>query len=132
MTHLHGSCLCGGVQIRIPDAFGFAGYCHCSQCRKWSGSPFSAGGLVDSDDFEITRGEQLVSYYASSEHTTRGFCSRCGSSLFSIKHQRGKHIVRLGILDDPPTQRPDRHIFVAHKASWFEITDALGRHEEGS
>ncbi|MEF8834115.1 MAG: GFA family protein [Halofilum sp. (in: g-proteobacteria)] len=131
MTYLHGSCLCGGVRIRIPDEFAFVGYCHCSQCRKWSGSPFAAGGVVDSTDFAITRGEELVSCYASSEDTQRGFCSRCGSSLFSIKHALGKHVVRLGALDDEPTQRPDRHIFVAHKAPWFEITDGLEQYEQG-
>lgn len=131
MGYLNGSCLCGKVGIRVPDEFGFVGYCHCSQCRKWSGAAFGAGGLVDSADFEITRGDEFVTYYATSVQTDRGFCSCCGSSLFSRKLARGKHVVRLGILDDTPTQHPSAHIFVAHRAPWHEIADRLERFDEG-
>ncbi|HET9679687.1 MAG TPA: GFA family protein [Gammaproteobacteria bacterium] len=127
MKYLTGSCLCGKVKIQIVDSFDFVGHCHCSECQKWSGSAFATGGLVDSDDFQITSGEEFVSYYHNSEETDLGFCNSCGSSLFSKKLKRGKHVVRLGILDDAPTQRPNVHIFAASKAPWFEITDQLDR-----
>ena len=125
MKRLTGSCLCGSVRIQVADRFGFVGYCHCSECRKWSGSAFATGALVSPEDFSIASGEALVSYYDSSEQTVLGFCSKCGSSLFSKKPQLGKYIIRLGILDDAPTKRPDVHIFAASKAPWFEITDQL-------
>lgn len=130
MKYLTGSCLCGKINIQVPDKFDFVGYCHCSECRKWSGSAFATGGLVDSQDFEITSGESFVSHYRKSEETELGFCSGCGASIFSKKLKRGKYIVRLGILDDPPTQRPNVHIFVESKAPWFEITDQLDRFDE--
>lgn len=123
MRYLAGSCLCGKVKIQVPDEFDFVGYYHCSKCRKWSGSAFAAGGLVDADDFKITAGETFVSWYRQSEATDLGFCGSCGASLFSRKRKRGKIIVRLGLLDDAPTQRPGVHIFVASKAPWFKITD---------
>lgn len=125
MKYLNGSCLCGKVCIRVPDQFDFVGYCHCSECRKWSGSAFAAGGLVDSDDLEITSGMEFVSYYGMSEETELGFCNNCGASLFSNKINLGKRIVRLGILDETPAQKPNVHIFAASKAPWFEITDQL-------
>ena len=125
MKNLTGSCLCGSVKIQVSDSFGFVGYCHCSECRKWSGSAFGTGALVSPEGFSIVSGEELVSYYNSSEQTVLGFCSNCGSSLFSRKVKLGKYIVRLGILDDAPTQRPDIHIFAASKAPWFEIADQL-------
>lgn len=127
MKYLTGSCLCGKVEIQVPDKFEFIGYCHCSECRKWSGSAFAAGGLVEIEDFKITSGDGFVSHYHKSEETDLGFCSNCGSSLFSKKLKRGKYIVRLGVLNGNPTQRPDVHIFVASKAPWFEITDHLDR-----
>lgn len=130
MKYLTGSCLCGKVTIRVPDEFDFLGYCHCSECRKWSGSAFAAGGRVNSRDFEIVSGEEFVSLYSKSEATSLGFCSSCGTSLFSKKHKQDKHIVRLGILDDVPTRRPNVHIFVASKAPWFEIADQLDRFDE--
>lgn len=127
MKYLSGSCLCGKVKVQVPDSFDFVGYCHCSECRKWSGSAFATGGLVGSEDFRVTSGEEFVSCYHSSEETALGFCSSCGSSLFSQKVNRGKHIVRLGILDDVPAQRPNVHIFAASRAPWFEITDQLDK-----
>lgn len=129
MGYLTGSCLCGSVKIRVSDQFHFLGYCHCFECRKWSGSAFAAGGLVDSEDFEITAGEEFVSSYHNSEETDLCFCGTCGASLFSRKLKLGKYIVRLGILDDAPAQRPNVHIFTASKAPWFEITDQLDRFE---
>jgi hypothetical protein len=132
MNYLSGSCLCGNVRIRVADQFDFIGYCHCSECRKWSGSAFGAGGRVKASDFEITAGESFVSLYPKSEETALGFCSRCGASLFSKKLKQGKYIVRLGILDDAPTQRPNVHIFVGSKAPWFEITDPLDRFDQAS
>ena len=130
MKYLSGSCLCGEVTVRVPDEFDFIGYCHCSECRKWSGSAFATGGLVDSEAFQITSGERLVSYYHKSEETDLGFCTNCGSSLFSKKLKLGKHIIRLGILDDLPTQRPNVHIFAASKAPWHDITDDLDKFDE--
>lgn len=130
MTYLTGSCLCGSIKIRVSDRFQFIGYCHCSECQKWSGSAFATGGLVNSEDFEITSGEESVSRYQVSGETDLYFCSTCGASLFSEKPKLGKHVVRLGILDDTPTQRPNVHIFTASKAPWFELTDQLDRFEQ--
>lgn len=130
MKFLTGSCLCGKVTVRVADDFDFLGYCHCSECRKWSGSPFGAGGRVNSRDLEILSGEELVSLYPKSEATSLGFCSNCGTSLFSKKHEQGKYVVRLGILDDMPSGRPSTHMFVASKAPWFEITDDLDKYDK--
>lgn len=38
--------------------------------------------------------------------------------------------VLLGTLDDDPTIRPTKHIWVPSKAPWFEITDDLPQHAE--
>lgn len=115
--------------MRVPDQFGFIGYCHCSECRKWSGTALGAGGMVDSEDFQVIAGEECIAYYRKSEETEMGFCRNCGSSLFSKKLKLGKNVVRLGILDDTPTQRPNVHIFAASQAPWFDMTDELEKHD---
>lgn len=121
MEYLKGSCLCGGVTLEVADRFEFMGYCHCRECRKWSGSAFSAGGLVDFDDLRITGGEDRIGHYRKTAETDLGFCRDCGSSLYSRKNTRKKFVVRLGILDEAPTQRPNAHIFTGEKAPWHEI-----------
>lgn len=130
MKYLTGSCLCGKVKIQIPDKFDMVGNCHCSECRKFSGSAFASAAAVDFDDFKVTQGEEFISYYPKTEDTDLGFCSHCGSSLFSKKSPIQKYLVRMGILDDAPTQHPAFHIFVGSKAPWYEITDDLPQFEE--
>jgi hypothetical protein len=38
--------------------------------------------------------------------------------------------VAMGSLIDPPSIRPDHHIFVGSKAPWYEITDDLPQFQE--
>ena len=130
MKYLAGSCLCRKVKIQVPDSFDYVGNCHCSECRKFSSSAFATAAGVDFDDFKITEGEEFVAYYHKTENTDLGFCRNCGSSLFSKKLDSKKYNIRLGILDDVPTQKPTFHIFVGSKAPWHEITDDLKKFDE--
>jgi len=125
MEMLIGSCLCGKIGIEVPDDFDYMGNCHCSECRKFTGSDYSSVGGISSSKFAFTRGEEFVSIYSKSEETELAFCKCCGSSLFSRKITGGKHNIRLGILDSTPTHKPNFHIFVASKAPWFNINDDL-------
>ena len=130
MDYLKGSCLCAKIQIQIPDSFDFAGNCHCSECRKFSGSAFASAAGIEFADLKFIQGEEFVTYYHKSEETDLAFCSNCGSSLFSNKSKTGKANIRLGIFDDVPVQHPTFHIFVGTKAPWYEITDDLVQFDE--
>ncbi len=131
MRMLKGSCLCGKVQLEVPDEFDFMGNCHCSECRKFTGSDYSSVGGIGSDKFRFTAGEEFVSTYPKTEETELAFCKCCGSSLFSRKITGKRHNIRLGILDDIPSHKPSFHIFVAYKAPWNEIRDDLTQFPEG-
>ncbi len=131
MRKLSGSCLCNKVKIEVPDEFEYMGNCHCSECRKFTGSDYSSVGGLSSDKFSFTSGEEFVRIYGKSEETELAFCSLCGSSLFSRKLKTGKHNIRLGILDDIPTHKPNFHIFTGSKAPWNEISDGLKQFEKG-
>ncbi|PSV54136.1 GFA family protein [Photobacterium sp. GB-1] len=131
MKKLNGSCLCGKVQIEVPDDFEYMGNCHCSECRKFTGSDYSSVGGLSSEKFRFKTGEDTVSLFQKSEETELAFCRICGSSLFSKKLKTGKHNIRLGILDDIPTHKPSFHIFTSSKAPWNDITDNLIQFEKG-
>ena len=131
MRVLHGTCLCRKVAYEVEDDFKYMGYCHCSVCRKFSGSALSAVGGVPKDGFRVVRGEDRLGRYEHSPSTIFVFCTSCGSSLYSDKPQRGMVHVRLGTLDEAPTRRPGYHIFVGSKATWDELADAaLPRYDE--
>ena len=127
---LRGSCLCGSVKVSVPNHFPYFGTCHCSQCRKFSGSAFSVIAGVPLAKFEIESGEIDISYFEKSETGTLAFCSRCGSSLFGIRSDIKMIHLRAGILDDAPSQKPDTHFFVDSKAPWHTITDDMKQFEK--
>ncbi len=127
MNKLTGSCLCGAVEFRVVDDFDYVGNCHCSECRRFTGSDYSSAGGVSADKFSLVKGEDSIRYYEKSPATTLAFCQVCGSSLFSIKSDTGRFNVRLGVLQDAPSKKPGFHISVGSKAPWLEIHDDLVR-----
>jgi hypothetical protein len=129
---LKGSCLCKGVQYEITAPLDAAANCHCSMCRKQSGAAFLSAAGVATKNFRWTKGEELLTRYASSPGGERIFCRRCGSTLAGgPSDPKGEMIwIMLGTLDDDPKIKPSSHIFVGSKASWFDIADALPQHKE--
>jgi hypothetical protein len=128
---LHGGCLCGGVRYEISGKLENAGLCHCSMCRRNSGSAFVAAAQVASKDFKWTKGQDLIGRYKSSPGAQRIFCKNCGSPMAGGGDPMGEtFFINLGSLDDDPGVRPGAHIFVGSKAPWFEITDQLPQFKE--
>ena len=127
---IQGSCLCGSVRFEIERAVGPFELCHCSRCRKASGSAFIAGLGVRSQDFRLLQGRDLVRSYQAPirEHPPAyrtSFCARCGSPVPGPLAGASWLEVPAGLLDSDPQLRPDRHIFTDYRSEWFEITDDI-------
>lgn len=125
MTTLIGSCVCGEIAFSVNDRFVYAGYCHCSLCRKSSGASGTAIGGVPSEHFEIIKGHQHIKRFQRSKDTISCFCGVCGSTLFGEKPSLNMVHVRYGALNTSPSLLPQAHMHVASKAAWYEITDSL-------
>jgi len=129
MDILRGCCLCGAVQYEVPDNLLYAAYCHCSECRRFSGSAFSALGGLPKDQLQIKSGKDRIKYFRKTEDSNMAFCDTCGSSLFTEKPLKGLIHLRLGTLMDSPSRTPQVHVLVGSKAAWFQITDDLPQFE---
>ncbi|MCV2219352.1 GFA family protein [Thauera sp. Sel9] len=127
-----GSCLCGSVKYVIRGDLRAAAFCHCSRCRKASGSVFAANATVDEAALELMSGKGMLKSFSTPEGVHRLFCSTCGSPIFSKRDSMpGVLRLRLGTLDSPlVSARPSAHIFVASKADWYEICDSLPQFAE--
>jgi hypothetical protein len=127
---LTGSCLCGGVRFEVTLPFRRANYCHCSRCRKHSGSNALAQGRVRREGFRLTAGEELVGVYRPAGGAAKAFCGVCGSSLFGGTWPEGPEVsIRLGTLDGDPGIRPQYRSFVGSKAEWDDLpADGLPRY----
>lgn len=111
---LTGSCQCGAVRYRItaePMAF-YA--CHCSECRKQSGSIHGLSLIVSADSLEVIEGKPKL----WSRPTDQGakmncwFCGDCGNRLY---HQSSawpdETSVKAGTLDQPVDVTKAVHIW---------------------
>ena len=104
--------------------------CHCSQCRKATGSAFGVWALVDQDAFRWTEGLEAIAEHASSDHGRRLFCKQCGATLGNLTSRRPQFMhVAAGTLDGAPAFGLSFHVYTGSKAAWYEITDALPQHE---
>ena len=79
--HYTGKCFCGAVEITASGEPFTQGYCHCKDCRSWSGGPVNAYTLWKRDAVSITKGEEHVKTFARSDASHRMFCSKCGGNL---------------------------------------------------
>jgi hypothetical protein len=132
---IRGSCLCGGVRFEMDRAVGPFELCHCSRCRKVSGSAFVAGLGVRRDEFRFISGRELIRTYEApilkSPPAYRVcFCCKCGSPVPDPETEWEWFEIAAGLLDDDPQIRPDKHIYVDFKAAWFEIGDSLPRFDK--
>jgi hypothetical protein len=123
-----GGCLCGGVRYKVDGRLSDVGACHCSQCRKTTGHYFAAATCKrDALTFET---DETLAWYESSARARRGFCSRCGSTLFWEANDRDEIDILAGTLDQPTGLKLRNHIFVADKGDYYELTDGLPQHAQ--
>lgn len=126
-----GGCLCGAVRFEVDPPFVRAGHCHCSRCRKHSGTFGLTQARVARERFRLLHGAERIRVYGKGEGAVKAFCVDCGSSLFGGTWPDGPQVsIRMGAFDGDPGIRPQFHTYVGSRAPWDEITDALPRHEE--
>ena len=123
-----GSCFCGGVRFEVELPSLFCGHCHCTMCRRSHGAGFVTWFAVPNDRFALTAGADHLERFASSDHGTRSFCRRCGSTLFceSTRHPEYIDIV-LANMDAAIDRLPEGHFYFDDRAAWVHVDDALPR-----
>lgn len=123
-----GGCLCGGVRYRVEGRLDDIGACHCSQCRKTTGHFFAATSCERAAlTFEA---DETLAWYRSSPGARRGFCFRCGSSLFWERIGEDRIDILAGTLDQPTGLKMTDHIYVGDKGDYYEISDGLPQYAQ--
>lgn len=127
-SSVSGACLCEAVRFKIDLPTLFCGHCHCSMCRRNHGAGYVTWFGVTRAQLEVQDEEGLASRYASSEHGSRTFCSRCGSSLFFESTTRPEHVdIPLANVDGRIDRPPQFHVHFDERVDWMSITDDLPR-----
>ena len=98
-------------RYQIDGELGAVTNCHCSLCRKMSGSAFSSGSTIPTASFRFVAGEDLLKEWESSPGYHRVFCGRCGSPILKKKDKDAEHLrFRPGTLDSDPGVKASKHI----------------------
>ncbi len=127
---LRGACLCGAVEYAVLDEFEYALNCHCSQCRRATGSAFKPMAGIVRSKFGINKGADSLLIHGDQKAAHDVHCGECGSLLVSVVRE-GEYVhVTMGTLLDDPCIRPSMHIFVGSKAPWYEIEDGVPQHRK--
>lgn len=123
-------CLCGAVGCSLQWPSLWAAHCHCTQCRRAHGAAFVTWIGMAEERVRIDDPESQLRWFASSPGAERGFCARCGSSLFfrSTRWPGELHIA-YGNLDGEADRAPMAHVFWDTHVDWASIdpSDDLSR-----
>lgn len=131
MASFRGSCLCGEVAFEVEGPFDRFLNCHCSRCRKASGTPHSCEVIVKAASLRWVRGETSVGRFdlPAARSFATAFCKICGSPLPHLTRSGREAIVPAGAFDDPLGTAPDRHVHWSSRADWYIHGEALAVEE---
>jgi hypothetical protein len=115
-----GGCLCGAVRYEISGEIRSFFHCHCTRCRKSSGTGHASNVLVNPQSASWTAGESLIRSYPvpGAKRFRTVFCSQCGSPLPRIAPDLSIAVIPAGSLDDSGDLAATARIFWASRAPW--------------
>jgi len=124
---VQGSCQCGAVTWEFDLPIKLAVMCHCTLCRKLSGTDYSSHVFVAEDQFRILAGEDQLSTYDATPDTSKSFCKICGSPVVGRNNKRmpGHVVVGRGSIDSDVDIRPSLQVFTESKGDWVTIHDDI-------
>lgn len=127
-----GSCLCGKIVYEISGNMGVFQYCHCSRCRKFSGSAYASNLFVSPKQFSWVKGQSRVGTYSpkDTKYFATAFCKNCGSSLPWDSKGGNIVVIPAGTLDEHPDIEPSQNIYCGSKAMWYKPANDLPEHDE--
>ena len=122
-----GSCFCGDVRYRVGGPALTICQCHCSMCQRSVGAPVVTWATFERRNFEATG--RALAWFESSPEARRGFCERCGASLF-FESERFPGLIDVTVvtLENAASLAPTMHIYVRSRQPWMNVADGLPCH----
>ncbi len=120
MKRISGACVCGAVTYAgVVDPV-FSGNCHCTDCRKLSGSGHLSLLVVPNHQVTINGQVQRHSVTADSGATVANFfCPKCGSQIYKTgDYMTDMTFLVAATLDDPEVFKPEMSVYASRALSW--------------
>lgn len=124
MTTATGSCLCGDLRFSATLPSKWMAHCHCTLCQRAHGAGVVTWVGFEAGQVRIDDPQARLQWYESTPGAERGFCRRCGSTLFfrSTRWPGELHVVRSNF-DTPLDREPQLHVFYDTYAPWLSTAD---------
>ena len=121
-TPITGRCLCGAVTYSADAEPAIQAVCHCADCQRQSGSPYTVIVGVPRAALSV-EGEKLSSFTTvgddHGQDTQRHFCSGCGAPLFSVSGALPDiAFIKAGSLDDASWVQPAVEVWTSSAQPW--------------
>ena len=123
-------CLCGGIKITIKGTLRSVINCHCYQCMKTHGNfaAYSSCKLQDISFFS----DNTLRWYQSSKTSKRGFCNKCGASVFFKRLDSVNISISAGMFTNPTKLKTSHHIFIKGKMDFYRLDKSLPKYNKYS
>ena len=120
---LKASCLCGGIKLRTQGYHRNVQNCHCIQCMKTHGH-HAAYTNVEERNVKFLK-KRTLKWFKSSKRAKRGFCNKCGASLF-FKIIGTKTIsIAAGMFNRQVKLKTAMNIFVKGKSDYYKLDSSM-------
>lgn len=127
---MRGRCLCGEVEFEILGELPNLYQCHCSLCRKQSGSVANAATIIDAHQLRWVKGAASVRTWKKDTGFRSDFCITCGSPVPNPLGDMPYYWVPAGLLEDTDGSTITTHYHVSSKARWETRPEKGNIHEE--
>ena len=129
---IDGACLCGACSFSGDGELNSVRYCHCSNCRKFSGTSPATWAMAQSNKLHKSPGTEAQVAKFNSGRGIRCFCKSCGCAMWfeSIEYPEVVGIP-LGVLDTEILNKPEMHLWVASQPKWCVMQDDLPKFQQG-
>ena len=120
-SSVNGSCLCGAVRYKVVGEVVRFSHCHCSRCRKATGTGHATNLLLTPvTGITWSQGESNLSRFKvpEAERFYNCFCKTCGSPMPRTVPEIDAVLIPAGSLDSEPAVSPQHHIFWDSRVNW--------------
>jgi hypothetical protein len=127
-----GSCLCGTVTFEVKAPTSKFVPCHCSRCRKATGTAYATNIYVEPSQLIWRSGQDVIERFdlPTARSFAKWFCRTCGCPVPRVSRSGKTVVIPSGSLDQAPRDYPKAHIFWESRASWVRVEDDLPRYAE--
>ena len=120
---LKASCLCGSIQLKTNGYHRNIQNCHCIQCMKTHGH-YAAYTNVEEQNIKFIK-KRTLKWFKSSKKAKRGFCNKCGGSMF-FKFLGSDNIsIAAGMFKNPTKLKTTMNIFIEGKLDYYKLDNKL-------